>query len=68
MSKPFFLKYFRKIAVIALWILLLSKIRPLDAKSRKYSVDFKGVDSFLQTRALKDSSNLIRYKKTTLDL
>lgn len=38
---------------------------PLEAK-KCYQVDFKGVESLGQIRSLKDSSNLIRYRKKKL--
>lgn len=41
------------------------KAAPLHAKGTKYQVEFRGVENLRQMRSLKDSSSLVRYRKSS---
>ena len=57
-------KLFRRV-IFPLFVLWMALLRPIQlrAAGKSYKVDFRGVESFSQLRSLKESSNLIRYRK-----
>lgn len=54
-------RYFFSLAICA--CLTLANCNQSLEAHKPYRVDFRGVENWLQVRSLKDSSNLIRYKK-----
>ena len=54
----------RLLGVLGLfWALVVSPYRAYSA-SRPYRIEFRGVENLFELRSLKDSSNLVRYRKT----